>query len=78
MKKKALLILIICLISLCLTGCKHKNDHIELYNKDSHVFDNINIEIKEGYFYDRHEKFTVDEHTVGVTIYFSNDEDTWD
>ena len=78
MNKKILVILIICLTSLFLTGCKHKADHIEIYNKDSQVFDNINIDVKEGYFYDRHEKFTVDDNTIGITIYFSNDENKWE
>lgn len=43
------------------------------------IFDNININIKDGYYYDKHEKFTVDDNTIGVTIYFSNeDDDTWE
>ena len=42
------------------------------------IFDDIGIEIKDGYFYDRHEKFTVDENTVAVTIFFvSENGDEW-
>ena len=69
-------ILILCLVvmMLVLTGCdKHTADQVEIYNKSSTVFDNINIPLKEGYFYVKHEKFTVDENTLGITIYFSND-----
>lgn len=80
MKKRMKLFLIVCLICLCFVGCQKKKDNVEVYNKSSTNFDNINIEIKEGYFYDKHEKFTVDENTVGVTIYFSKDDsdNTWD
>lgn len=77
--KKIILSLMLCLASLCFVGCEHKHDHIEIYNKSDWTFDNIRIEIKDGYFYDNHEKFKVDEDTVGVTIYFSTDvEDEWD
>lgn len=52
---------------------------IEVYNKDSKIFDNINIDIKDGYFYDSHQKFTIDDNAVAVTIYFKNSEsDEWD
>ena len=79
MKKKVLLFLIACLACLFLAGCEHEHDTIEIYNKTDWVFDDINIEIKDGYFYDKHEKFTVDENTIGVTIYFSTEEDdSWD
>ena len=78
MKNKIILFLIICLTCLCLGGCGKENDSIEVKNKSMFTDDNIFIKIKDGYFYDRHEKFIVDENTVGVTIYFSNDNDTWD
>ena len=78
MKKKIALFLMICLICLCFVGCQNDNDYIDIYNKDAIIFDNIGIEIKDGYFYDRHEKFTVDENTIGVTIYFTNEDDSWD
>ena len=78
MKKKIALILMMCLICLCFVGCQNKNDCVEIWNKNGSVFDDIQIEIKEGYFYDRHEKFTVDENTIGVTIYFSKEDSGWD
>ena len=78
MKKNIALFLIICLICLYFTGCQARNDGIEIYNKNATVFDNVYIEIKDGYFYDRHEKFTVDENTIAVTIYFSTEDDEWD
>lgn len=79
MKKKMSLFLVACLFCLCLVGCEHRHDTIEVYNKTDWVFDNIKIEIKDGYFYDNHEKFTVDKNTIGVTIYFSTEEDdSWD
>lgn len=67
-----LLFLIVSLVLLSLTGCS-KLDRIEVYNKSDLVFDNVTIDIKEGYYYNKHEKFTVDENTVAVTIYFSKD-----
>lgn len=77
-KIMASFLLIICTLS-CLTGCENKNDRIEIMNKDSLVFDNINIDIKNGYFYEKHENFTVDDNTIGVTICFSNSEDdSWE
>lgn len=70
--KKIILFLTLCL---CLTGCRPKqHDTINILNKEEWIFDNITIKIKNGYFYNRHEKFTVDENTVGVTIYFTNDD----
>lgn len=78
MKKKILLMMGIICLSLSITGCGSKHDMIEVMNKSYWTIDNILIPIKEGYFYNKHEKFTVDENTVGVTIYFSNDaEDGW-
>ena len=77
MKKIILLLSIFC-ICLFLTSCNNKYDKIEIYNKSTTVFDNILIDTKEGYFYDKHEKFTIDENTIGITIYFSNEKDTWD
>jgi hypothetical protein len=60
--------------AMMLTGCGgHKADHINIYNTSNWIFDDINIPLKEGYFYESHEKFRVDENTVGITIYFSNE-----
>ncbi len=81
MKKKILLFLSVFCITFCLVGCqgKNKHDRIEVWNKGDLIFDDINIDIKEGYFYKEHEKFTVDKNTIGVTIYFSTeDADAWD
>ena len=78
MKRKMTAFLIVCLSCLCLTGCKNEHDTVTMYNRDAHAFDNIVIEIKDGYFYDRHEKFKVDENTIGLTIYFSADDSSWE
>lgn len=78
MKRKITLILIICLSCLCLTGCKNKHDTVMMYNKNTNAYDNIKIAVKDGYFYDRHEKFVVDENTIGLTIYFSADDGSWE
>ena len=77
MKKKLLLLLTIILSCLWLTSCDNKNDTVEIYNKNYYILDNIKIKVKDGYFYDKHEKFTVNDNTIGVTIYFSTTE-TWD
>ena len=73
--KKFILITIVIVLSLSLCGCTTTHDTIDIYNKSVTVFDNIVINTKEGYFYDRHKKFTVDENTIGVTVYFSTIED---
>lgn len=79
MKKKLILFFFLIYICLCLVGCANKNDTIEIYNKSSLVHDNITIETKNGYFYNNHEKFTIDDNTIGVTIYFSTIKDGgWD
>ena len=88
MKKKILLFLTVCMIFLCLVGCGDENDNnehdmIKIYRNDCDDFfdipEDISIKIKDGYFYYKHEKFTVDEDTIGLTIYFSkNVEDAWE
>ena len=79
MKKKITLLLCLVGVCMCLAGCQHKHDTIEIYNKSDWIFDDVTIETKDGYFYESHEKFTVDENTIAVTIYFSTSEkDTWD
>ena len=78
MIKKIILTLVIIFICVSTSSCKNKYDTIDIYNKRSLIFDNIKIDTKEGYFYNRHEKFTVDSNTIGITIYFSKDEeDEW-
>ena len=77
MKRKIILFLFTCLMCLGLAGCKNSNDSVEIYNENSFIFDNVNIPIKDGYFYDNYEKFTVDENTIGVTIYFTNNDEWW-
>ena len=80
MKKKILIILGLICICICLSSCAtHKHDKIDIWNKSTTNFDNVTINTKDGYFYDRHEKFTVDDNTIGVTIYFTKlDEGSWD
>ena len=62
----------------CLTGCSNKHDSVEVFNKRFYNDDNVVVDIKEGYFYKDHEKFTVDDKTVGVTIYFTNSDEEWE
>lgn len=78
-RKVAFLLCIICVCG-CLTGClENKHDGIEIWNKSNWISDDIIIDIKNGYFYNSHKKFTIDDNTIGVTIYFScTEEDTWD
>lgn len=78
MKKKIALFLIVCLACLYFVGCQNQGDYVDIHNKNPTIYDNINIELPDGYFYESHEKFRVDENTVGVTIYFSREDDKWD
>lgn len=71
---KCKIILMILCAAMMLTGCNKRDaDYVEIYNKSSTIFDDVGIPLKEGYFYESHEKFTVDESTLGITIYFSNE-----
>ena len=73
MKKLLLIIPLLCL----LVGCdENKSDFVSVQNNSVFVFDDYRIEVKEGYFIDNYEKFTVDENTIGITLYFKNN-DTW-
>ena len=77
--KKILLVLIVGIITLLFVGCANKHDYVDIHNRTQFTLDNIGIDVKDGYFYDRHEKFTVDENTIGLTIYFTKDaEESWD
>ena len=79
MKNKLALFLCLASVCMCLAGCQLKHDTINIYNKSDLIFDNVTIETKDGYFNKSHEKFTVDENTIAVTIYFSkSEEDVWD
>ena len=85
MKKKIILFLSVFCVCLCLTGCspvKYKRDIIKVWNKTSLDLDDVYIYTKDGYFYDTHEKFKVDDDTIAVTIYFIredlNDNGDWD
>lgn len=80
MKKKILVTILGLLAILSLGACENEHDKIEVYNKTDWVFDNINIDIKDGYFYEDHEKFIVDDDTIAVTIYFTNksEEEMWE
>ena len=74
--KKYIIIFLIIILCIILTSCninKSEHDTIEIYNKSCTTFDNIKIDIKEEYFYDKHDKFTVDDNTVAVTVYFVRD-----
>jgi hypothetical protein len=77
--KKIVIVLIASMISLCFVGCARKHDTVVMYGESQLVFDDTTIEVKDGYFYDRHEKFMVDENKIGLTIYFTKDaDDSWD
>lgn len=76
--KKLILLATVILLVLSLCGCENTGDCVEVWNRNCTIFDNIEIKVKDGYFYDTHEKFIVDENTVGVTVYFSKDTDIWE
>lgn len=79
MKKKTVLLLVALCACLCFAGCDNSGDYISVHNRTTWVYDDIGIEIKEGYFYSKHEKFTVDDDTVAVMVYFTKTEDAgWD
>lgn len=76
---KKTLIVALFLIFLGLTGCKNTHDTITVNNKSELVFDDIMIYTPDGYFYENHEKFVVDENKIGITIYFVTDgNEGWD
>ena len=79
MTKNLFVIAIIIFFSGVLNGCStSEHDRITIYNKGCSIFDDITVDVKDGYFYDKHDKFTVDENTVAVTIFFVNEnEDEW-
>lgn len=75
MKKKIILFLSVFCICLCLTGCyENERDFITISNKSDFTFDNVAIPTKNGYFYDFHEKFKVDDNTIAITIYFTKED----
>lgn len=78
--KKLFLIMLTIALALSLCSCLERtHDYIKIYSKTDWVFDDVEIEIKDGYFYNRHEKFKVDENTVAVTLYFTQkDFDEWE
>lgn len=80
MKKKILVTILGLLIILSLGACEHEHDHIQIYNKTDWVFDDIDIDVKNGYFYEDHEKFIIDDNTIAVTVYFTNksEEEKWE
>ena len=61
-----------------LVGCDNKNDCVTINNKSELIFDDVKIGTPSGYFYKSHEKFTVDNDTIAVTIYFSTDIESWE
>jgi hypothetical protein len=80
MRKKLAVFLITCLTCSFLIGCdEYKNEHdtVILHNKRPNAFDNITIEVKDGYFYDSHEKYIIDDNTISLVIYFSGEDDSW-
>lgn len=82
MRKKLLIFFSIICFCLCLTGCENERDFITIHNKSELIFDNISIPTKDGYFYNIHEKFKVDDDTIAVTIYFTKEDNlgigSWD
>lgn len=79
MTKKLFVIAIIMFSFGVLSGCSTKeHDCIVIHNKGISIFDDITVSVKDGYFYDRHDKFVVDENTVAVTVFFVNENgDEW-
>jgi hypothetical protein len=78
--KKILLLVLALLSCLSLSACDSDYDTIEIYNENEAPWDNVYIETPLGYFYDKHEKCTVDNDTVAVIIYFKTQDasDEWD
>lgn len=73
MKKKIILLLSVILCVLCLTGCR---DYISMHSSKA---DDLTIYSKDGYYYDHYEKYTIDEDTVAITVYFKQIPDSdWD
>jgi hypothetical protein len=79
MKRRLLLLISSLLVCLCLSACDNDYDHIDIYNKSGSFWDDVSIDLPEGYFYDKHEKYTIDDDTVAVIIYFNaqDKDDGW-
>ena len=75
--KRIMMLLLSCSICLCMVGCTNRSDHVEVCNKSGFVFDNVIVDVKEGYYYSRHERTTIDENTIALTIYFTKN-DGWE
>lgn len=45
-----IIIILIFVLSTILCGCENEHETIEIYSKDETVFDNININLKSGYW----------------------------
>lgn len=68
----------IVLLAFGLSGCSNKGDYVDIHNQSPTIFDNIRISVKDGYFYEKHEKSTIDDDTIALTIYFSDLDSTDD
>lgn len=76
MVKISILFFVLLLVVLSMSACGRTHDTVDIYNKSEFIFDNITIELPDGYYYSDHEKLKIDDHNCKLIIYFS-DEDLW-
>lgn len=72
-------LLIAFVFSIMLSSCTNNADHVDIYGKSSTVFDNIQIDLPEGYFLVKYDKNRIDDTHVDLVLHFSSNEieDGW-
>lgn len=72
-------LLIAFVFSIMLSSCTNSADHVDIYGKSSTVFDNIQIDLPEGYFLVKYDKNRIDDTHVDLVLHFSSNEieDGW-
>lgn len=68
------------LVSCALSSCANSADHVDIYGRSSAIFDNIQIDLPEGYFLVRYDKNRIDDTHVDLVLHFSSNDtgNGWD
>lgn len=68
------------MVSCTLSSCANSADHVEIYSRNNTIFDNIQIDLPEGYFLVNYDKNRIDDTHVDLVLHFSSNDnrDGWD